>query len=404
MSERKKIVLTAVITAFVTAVVTCSVTLVSKNISSMLFLGDEDEAFANKIKAVDAMLSKKYLYDYDKTKLREIAVSSYVESLAEPYTHYYTPSEFSSYMNNVQDGYVGIGVMVGVNDNNQIEVIAPFEDSPAYKAGVLPGDILKAVEGTEYSGEKLTEAVEAIKKGKEGTTVNITFVRGETELELNIERGDVSSASVKAEKLDGSIGYIRITSFNGASENGEHSTSSEFRSKLSELREQGAEKLIIDLRDNPGGVLTEVCNIADALLPEGTITYIEDKSGERKYYSSDAECIEDIPMAVLINGNSASASEVLTGALKDYGRTVVVGERSYGKGLVQEVYPFFDGSGISITSAKYYTPNGTCVQGIGIEPDAIVEMPEEYSNQYISAIAHSDDVQLKKAIELIGEK
>lgn len=400
MTEKRKIVLTAVITAAVTAVVTCVITLTAQNISSLLFLGNSDDAFIKKFEAVDTILGKKYLYDYDKTELRENAVKAYVDGLGEPYTHYYTPSEFSSYMGNIQDGYVGIGIMVGVNDNNQIEVIAPFEDSPAYNAGVLPGDILKAVEGKDYSGDNLSEAVDAIKQGKEGTSVNITFLRGNEEINLSIERGDIASESVKAEKLENNIGYIRITSFNVPSTNGEHSTFSEFSSKLSELTGQGTDRLIIDLRDNPGGSLTEACDIADMLLPEGTITYIENKSGDKKYYDSDAECI-DIPIVVLINGNSASASEVLTGALKDYGKATVVGERSYGKGIVQDVYPFFDGSGISITSAKYYTPNGICVHDEGIEPDVTVTAQ---SDKYISELDHSEDVQLKKAIELIKEK
>jgi carboxyl-terminal processing protease len=163
------------------------------------------------------------------------------------------------------------------------------------------------------------------------------------------------------------------------------------------------DRLIIDLRDNPGGVLTEACNIADMLLPEGTITYTENKQGERKYYNSDAESL-DIPIVILINGNSASASEVLTGALKDYGKAYVVGTTSYGKGIVQDVYPFYDGSGISLTSAKYYTPNGVCIHEIGIEPDETVELPDEYKNEYASLLPRSSDAQLQRAIEIIKEK
>ena len=405
MNTNKKIVLTAVITAVVTAVISCSMTsFVKDNIAIYLPSSDEDKAFSNKVRAVEEILGKKYLYDYDKSKLRESAIQAYVEGLDEPYTHYYTASEFSSYIDNIQDGYVGIGVIVGVNENNQIEIIAPFEGSPAYEAGMEPGDILKAVEGVDYSGDKLTEAVDCIKGGKEGTTVNITILRnGTEEINLNIERRDISSDSVKSEMLSDDIGYMRITGFNMESENGEHSTYSEFTNNLSELQGKGMQKLIIDLRDNPGGVLTEACKIADKLLPEGTITYTENKQGERKYYKSDAECV-DIPMVILINGNSASASEVLTGALKDYGKATVVGETSYGKGIVQDVYPFFDGSGISLTSSKYYTPNGVCIHEIGIEPDVKVEMPEEYKDTYSSMIEHDKDVQLQKALEIVKEK
>lgn len=404
MGNKKTIALTAVITAVVTAAVSCSVTSYVKD-TAAVFLpsANDDAAFYNKIKGIEQILDSSYLYDYDKNELREAAAAAYVSALDEPYTSYYSTEEFTSYIENIQDGYVGIGVIVAVNDDNQIEVIAPFEGSPAYDAGVMPGDILKAVDGVEYDGDSMSAAVDSIKNGKEGTSVNITLIRGEEELNIDIERGDISSDSVNAEMLEDDIGYIRITSFNMESENGEHSTYSEFSEKFYELKDEGMTRLIIDLRDNPGGVLTEVCDIADMLLPEGTITYTEDKNGEREYYSSDAE-YEDIPIVILINGNSASASEVLTGALKDYGRATVIGTTSYGKGIVQKVYTFYDGSGISFTTSKYYTPNGVCIHEIGIEPDITVEMPEEFENMYASMIDYEDDVQLQKAVEVIKEK
>ncbi|MCD8180124.1 MAG: S41 family peptidase [Firmicutes bacterium] len=404
MGNKKTIALTAVITAVVTAAVSCSVTSYVKDTASVFLpSANDDAAFYNKIKGIEQILDSSYLYDYDKNELREAAAAAYVSALDEPYTSYYSADEFTSYIENIQDGYVGIGVIVGVNDDNQIEVVAPFEGSPAYDAGVLPGDILKAVDGVEYDGDSMSDAVNSIKNGKEGTSVNITLIRGEEELNIDIERGDISSDSVNAEMLEDDIGYIRITSFNMESENGEHSTYSEFSEKFYELKDEGMTRLIIDLRDNPGGVLSEVCDIADMLLPEGTITYTEDKNGEREYYSSDAEC-EDIPIVILINGNSASASEVLTGALKDYGRATVIGTTSYGKGIVQKVYTFYDGSGISFTTSKYYTPNGICIHEVGIEPDITVEMPEEFENMYASMIDYEDDVQLQKAVEVIKEK
>ncbi len=405
MGNRTKIVLTAVITAVVTAVVSCNLTSFYKdNISIYLPSGNEDKDFANKVTVIENFLDGKYLYDYDKSKAREDAIKAYVASLEEPYTEYYTEEEFSSYLDNIEDGYVGIGVIVGVNPENQIEVVAPFENSPAYEAGVVPGDILKAVEGIEYSGDKLTEAVNSIKSGKEGTFVNITILRdGTEEINLSVERRDISAESVSGEMLEDNIGYLRISSFNMSSENGEHSTFTEFTDKVDELKDNGMKKMVIDLRDNPGGVLTEACSIADMLLPEGVITYTEDKAGERNYYNSDAECTA-IPMVILINGNSASASEVLTGALKDYGLATVVGTTSYGKGIVQDVYPFYDGSGMSLTSSKYYTPNGVCIHEIGIEPDVTVELPEEFKDMYASELDRSEDIQLQKAIEIIKEK
>lgn len=399
MNNKAKIFIAVVITAIVTSIVTLGASTYMR-----YSISGGEKAFTNKLEMLDAILDLKYLYDYDKDELRENALKAYVDALDEPYTGYFSPEEFDEYTEALQDGYTGIGIIVAVDDEDRIIVLAPFEDSPAYKAGIEPGNILKAVDGVDYSGSELNEAVSVIRGGREGTTVDITIIKesGE-EVTLTVERSDISDNSVKSEMLDGGIGYIRITQFNMESENGSHSTSTEFKSKLDELNNQGMERLIIDLRDNPGGLLPEVCDIADTLLPEGTITYIEDKNGKRQTYSSDPECV-DIPMVVLINGNSASASEILTGALKDYGAATVVGTTSFGKGIVQDVYTLPDGSGISLTTAKYYTPSGVCIHEIGIEPDIEVEMPEEYKNKYASTIEHSKDTQLQKAIEIIKEK
>ncbi len=404
MTDKKKILLTAVITALLTAAASCFTTVYVKDkISYLIPTDDPDKAFFNKLKMLDDILDYKYLYEYDKSKLREAALEAYIDALDEPYTAYYGKDDFDSYMSNIQDGYVGIGVMVGVNDANMIEVIAPFEDSPAYNAGIQPGDLLIAVDGTEYSGDSMNDAVDVIKSGTEGSAVDLTLKRGEETLNITVERGEISSESVKGEMLDGGIAYVRITGFNMSSSDGGQSTSAEFEKKLEELTEEGMTKLIIDLRDNPGGVLTEVCPIADRLLPEGVIMYTEDKNGKRQYYNSDAEEL-DIPMAVLINGNSASASEVLTGALKDYDRAVVVGTTSYGKGIVQDVYTLRDGSGISLTTSKYFTPNGICIHETGITPDIIVEAKEEYKDVYASQIPYDDDTQLKKAVEILRDR
>ena len=253
-----------------------------------------------------------------------------------------------------------------MNDDNQIEVVAPFEDSPAYNAGIQPSDIIKAIDGVEYSGDKLSEAVDNIKNGEIGTTVDIKILRGEEELDITVTRDDIATDSVDGEMLNDNIGYIRVTGFNTTSDNGEKSTFSEFKDKITELQSSGMSKMIIDLRDNPGGVLDEACNMADMILPEGIITYTETKSGKRTDYNSDAESL-DIPIVILINENSASASEVFTGA-------------------------------------KYYTPNGTCIHGIGIEPDVEVDMPDEYKDMYASMVEHDKDTQLQKAIEIIKEK
>lgn len=398
MSSKAKIFIAVLITAFVTF----TLTLIA--VGAWSLKSYSDSSLTAKMEMLDRMLESRYLYDYDKSDLTESAAKAYVAALNEPYTEYYTPEEFASYTENLQDGYTGIGVIVSVDDDGNIVIVAPFENSPAYDAGIEPGDILKAVDGVDYKGSELSDAVSVIRGGKEGTVVNVTVLKKDgNEVNLNIERRDISNESVKTEMLEDDIGYMRITQFNTKSENGSHSTSTEFKEKLEELKSDGAKRLIIDLRDNPGGVLTEVCDIADKLLPEGVITYIEDKNGRRHDYNSDAD-YTDISLVVLINGNSASASEVLTGALKDYGKAAVVGETSFGKGIVQDVYTLPGGAGISMTTAKYYTPNGICIHEIGIEPDIEVQMPEEYKDTYASMVEHDKDTQLQKAIEIIKEK
>lgn len=402
MNNKKKYILSIIAAVVITAVVSSSLTSFVKD-NILIYFPSESDGVENKLKAISTILEQEYLYDFNENQLGEQAIKAYVEGLDEPYTHYYTKEEFSSYMQNIQDGYVGIGVVVGVDENNQIVVIAPSESSPAYNAGIQPGDVITHIDDVKYSGDMINEAVSSIKSGKEGTAVKITVLRNNETIDFEITREDISSESVKGEMIDNEIGYLRITDFNMESSNGQHSTSSEFLDEFTALQNNGMKKLIIDLRDNPGGILDEACNIADMFIPEGTITYTETKDGERNYIYSDSE-FTDIPIVILINGNSASASEVFTGALKDYGKATVVGTTSYGKGIVQNVYPFYDGSGISLTSSKYYTPNGICIHEIGIEPDVVVEMPKEYENMYASMIEHEEDVQLQKAVEILKEK
>lgn len=396
MTIKKKMVLTAVVTAIATA------TVMGAAGYAVIYKTSSVDKFEKKISMINRYLEQGYIYDYDEDKMMESAVSGYVEGLDEKYTHYYTPTEFKSYNESLQDSYVGIGVVIALNDSKQIEVVAPFEGSSAYEADVKPGDILIAVDGEEF-GDRMEEAVAKIKGGKEGTTVQLTFMRDGKKLEKTIERRRVSSESVKSEMLGNHIGYMRISAFNTADQGNNQTTYTEFVEHYEKLKSQGMQKMIIDLRDNPGGALDVVCDIADKILPEGLITYVEYKDGSKDEYKSDAEQI-DMPMAVLINGNSASASEVLTGALKDYKKATIIGQKSYGKGVVQSVIPFRDGSGMSLTIARYYSPNGVCIHGTGIEPDIAVELPEEYKDYYASAIEHDKDTQLQKAIEVLNQQ
>ncbi len=357
---------------------------------------------AAKIDKVNRYIERNYLYDdYDRKAMDEAAIKGYVEGLNEPYTHYYSPDEFESYISEVEDSYVGIGVVISVDeDAGKIVVVAPTADSPAYDAGIKPGDYILAVDGTNYDGTQMNECVNDIKSGKAGSQVVITIEREGEVKDYTIERKQISSHSVESEMIEDGIGYVRINSFNTNESGSDENTYTEFVSQVDGLREEGMDRMIIDLRDNPGGVLDIVCDIADYLLPEGIITYTQTKTGQREDFKSDASEL-DIPIVVLINGNSASASEILTGALKDFDRAEIVGERSFGKGIVQTVFPFEDGSGMSMTIAKYYTPSGVCIHGVGIEPDYEVSLPEQYQDGYASEVPRGEDTQLNKALELL---
>lgn len=389
----------------VTASVTFSGTSVLYTIAGSNGFVTDNKELINKLNTVTTYLDKNYLYDdYDKQSLSDAAVTAYVEALDEPYTHYYPADEFKSYLSNIEESYVGIGVVISVDEEkDKIVIISPLEGSPSQEAGLLPGDYIISVDGTDYSGSQMDACIADIKSGVEGTHVTLKIERNGEQMDFDVERREIISESVKSEMLSDNIGYMKITEFNSNESDSDETTYTEFKEQIESLRAEGMEKLVIDLRDNPGGVLDIACDIADYLLPEGIITYTETRTGEREDYKSDANEL-DIPIAVIINGNSASASEVLTLALRDYERAVVVGEKSYGKGIVQSVYPFNDGSGMSMTIAKYYSPKGTCIHGVGIEPDYIVELPEEYKGGYASDVPRESDTQLNKAIEVLKEK
>lgn len=362
--------------------------------------GDEKGILQKKIAMVDTILEEGYIYDIDEKAMADYAVKGYVAGLDEPYTSYFTEEEFKNYTDSLEDSYVGIGVVISPTEDNFIEVVSAVEGSTAYQAGIKPGDIIYKVDGEEYFGDTMDNAITKIKGGKEGEKVTLTLVRDGKEIEMEIERRVVVMNSVSSKMIDDQIGYLKISSFNVEGDESDTSTYTEFCEHIENLKKSNVKKLIIDLRDNPGGALEVVVDVADDLLPEGLITYIEYKDGTKEEHKSDKECM-DIPIVVLVNENSASASEVLTGALKDHKKATVVGNTTYGKGVVQTVFPFSDGSGMSVTIAKYYTPSGVCIHGTGIEPDIKVELDEKYKNYYASELTFEEDIQLQKAIEIL---
>ena len=392
MRNRKSTVFVILITALVTGFLTSTV-------KDILSFGGKSSASA-KMSAVSKMLKDYCIYDVDEEKMSDYALIGMTASTGDPYTAYYPKDEFASYKDNVYSSYVGIGATLGADlENNQLVVISPMEDSPAEEAGIKSGDVIKAIDKNPYTASQLSEAATYLKTGDEGTSVVLTVLRdGAEELDITITRKKIIKISVKSKMFPGNVAYMRITGFEIGTGGESKSTYDEFCEHIEALKTAGMESLIIDLRDNPGGDFDSVCKIADKILPEGLITYTEDKKGTRKDIKSDKESL-DVPIVVLINGGSASASEVLTGALKDNNKATVVGTKSYGKGIVQSVFSFIDGSGMSVTTAKYYTPSGVCIHGIGIEPD--IEVNAE-SKKAISEMEPAEDTQLEKALELLS--
>ncbi|MBO5060402.1 MAG: S41 family peptidase [Clostridia bacterium] len=386
-----------VFTIAITALITCLITNVAKDFISVT----EEGKSMQKISVVKKMLSEYSLFEVDETKVADYASMAMAAAVDDPYTAYFSKEDFSSYRDNLVSSYVGVGATIGADmQNDMLVIVSPMEDSPAEKAGIKSGDILKAIDGKTYFANQLSEAATYLKNGEEGTTVTITLEReGKGEFEVAVTREEIIKRSVKSEMLEDGIGYLRITGFESKTDNNSQDTYDAFIEHISALKTAGMEKLVIDLRDNPGGDLNVVCKIADEFLPKGIITYTEDKNGKRSTIYSDDKAV-DIPIVILVNGGSASASEVLTGALKDYEKATVIGTKTYGKGIVQTVYPFSDGSGMSITTAKYYTPGGTCIHKIGIEPDITVELD---TDKAISELEVNEDTQLLKAIEVLSK-
>lgn len=364
---------------------------------------DSDDLLASKavkakISRIKSIIDKYYLNDIDEEKMAEGMYKGLVGSLEDPYSVYYTKEEFDALMESSSGSYYGIGAYVSQDvKTGEITIVKPFEGGPAYEAGMLPGDVIYKVLGEEVSGKDLSEVV-GMMKGEEGTTVDVEVIRkGESEpIKLTIERRKVEVPTISYEMLDNNVGYIQIAEFDEV-------TGPQFRSALTDLDNQGMKGLVIDLRNNPGGLLDTVCDMLDRMLPEGLIVYTEDKNGTRtEEVKSTAKESFDKPLVVMINGNSASASEVFAGAIQDYGIGTILGTTSFGKGIVQSVIPLTDGSGVKITVSKYFTPKGRNIHEIGIEPDVVVELKEDLKNKV--TIEKSEDNQLQEAIKIINEK
>jgi carboxyl-terminal processing protease len=365
--------------------------------------GEYEQLYTNyqknsKVSYVENIIKENYLRDVDEETLLDGKLKGLVQSLNDPYSQYLTVDEFNILAEQTSGMYGGIGVIVTPGEDNYITVVSPIEDTPGERAGLKTGDKILAVNGVEYTAENMDAAVKVM-KGEPNTNVTITIMRrnsdGTTQtMDIEIMREIIRLAKVKSNILDDRIGYIRITSF-------DEITYDDFKDNLRQLEKRGVEGLIIDLRNNPGGLLDICGKIADELLGEGDIVYTETKNGEREYLRSD-KSQTNLPLVVLINGGSASASEILSGAIRDHNRGELIGTRTFGKGVVQRIRQFDDGSGIKLTISEYFTPNGDNIHGIGIEPDIVVELPDDIEGIGVDYI--NQDLQLQKAIEVLNSK
>lgn len=352
--------------------------------------------YDKKVNEIFSILDKHFVDEYDKNFLIETMYYGLVDGIGDKYTTYMDGETMGKFLEQTEGTYTGIGLYVGIDEDNKITVDMPFEGSPAQMAGILPNDKIIRVNGYEVNGSTLNDAV-AMMKGKTGTSVTVSIFRkstGET-MDLEVKREKIDVPTVTHKVLEDNIGYLRITNFDRV-------TYDQFMVAYKDLIKQNMSGLIVDVRNNPGGLLDIVCKIANELVPEGNILYTEDKEGNREYFKSDSKKI-NVPLVVLVNGNSASASEVLSGAIKDTKSGDLVGTQTYGKGLVQNLFFLPDGSGLKITIAKYYTPNGISIHGVGLKPDYVVDMSDELSVR-ISSLDISEDTQLQKAIEVMKDK
>ncbi len=352
----------------------------------------DSREIGRKIDEIEKTVNEVFMGEIDSQQVEDTIYRGMLWGLDDAYTEYYSEEDMKTMEDSISGSYSGIGAtLMQDTETNQITVESCFEGSPAAEAGVLPGDIVYGLNGQEIEDKSLTEVISEI-KSEENDVIALMIRRGEETLELEVVPRAIEVPTVSGHMLGQGIGYLQITEFDDV-------TTKQFEETLAELQAEGLQKLMIDVRNNPGGSLEVVCEILDQILPEGLIVYTEDKNGERKEYFSDAGRSLQMPMAVLINENSASAAEIFAGAIKDHGLGTLVGTTTFGKGIVQRLFHFTDGTGMKLTIAKYYTPNGNDIHEKGVEPDVKVEQ----TDAGVQNVTEAEDAQLQKAMQILRE-
>lgn len=354
-----------------------------------------DSAVETKAAELLELINKYYYNDIDRDAMVEGIYAGMTEGLGDPYSSYFSAEEYASFSESTTGIYCGIGTVLTQDAKTKmVTILHVYPGTPAAEAGIRDGDIIVKVDDIAGDSVELSELTTHI-KGEEGTTVHIEVARQGVQdyLGFDVERRKIEVPTVEYQMLEGNVGFIRVTEFSDA-------TAKQFAEAIEELQGQGMASMIVDLRDNPGGVLQSVCDMLDKILPEGLLVYTEDKYKKRTNYESDADCM-NIPLAVLINGNSASASEIFAGAIKDYGYGTLIGTTTFGKGIVQTIIPLNDGSAIKLTMAKYFTPKGNYIHEVGISPD--IELEYEYLNNEDETYDPLHDNQVQKALDVLKE-
>lgn len=352
-----------------------------------------DSSHVQKIEYLEKMIDQEYLGEVDNAEMAEGIYAGLVYGLGDVYSRYYTADEYAQETASTDGAYAGIGVSIQKNKNGGVQIAECYEGGPGADAGLQIGDVITAINDTDVTDMELSDVVSLIRENKDKTIVLTVFRENEEKSrEISVDVTDVELPSVFGEMLDKKTGYIQITQFTGV-------TPQQYKDMFAELKDKGMERLVIDLRDNPGGLLTSVCDILREILPEGLIVYTEDKYGNREEETCDGKHQLDMPLAVLVNENSASASEIFAGAVQDHEVGTIVGTTTYGKGVVQELRQLSDGSAVKLTVSNYYTPNGNSINKVGIKPDVEVKLASELLNK--DEITHEEDNQLQKALDVI---